>query len=619
MTSKRDSHTATLLPNGQVMVAAGYDYSGSGALSKTELYNPNNGKWTTNAAMSIARGDHSATMLANGKVLVVGGWNTSALSSTEVYDPTINPAMGTWTNTGAVNTSRSYHQATLLPDGKVLIAGGYRGNDASMSSAELYSAVDGTWTKTSPLNTPRRFYTLTLLPNGKVLALGGWDTSNSVLSSAELYDPIMGIWSMIGSMSTNRYGHTTTLLRNGKVLIAGGQSANFFTHSSAELYDPITETWTPTGDMNVRRTSHTATLLSNGKVLVAAGFNGDYLSSAELYDPATGIWTVTGGMTTPRDVHTATLLQDGRVLVAAGYNDIAGVPSYLSSAELFDPATGTWSVAGAMNFPREFPTATLLPNGKVLVAGGFSSNIFTISVTAELFDPLKEVWTTNLAMNTTRIGQTATLLPNAKVLMAGGGTGIATLYDVGLGFSNSWGPQITSLISPLNLGNSLVITGAQFRGVSESSSGNFQNSSSDYPLVQLRSIESGQTAFLLATNWSTNSFASTPVWNFPPGYALATVIVNGIPSTSSVINISVPVPTTTTLTDAQPLTNGLFQFAFTNNVDALLGVLATTNLAQPLTNWTALGGVMEIAPGQFQFTDLQATNFPERFYRVRSP
>jgi hypothetical protein len=110
-----------------------------------------------------------------------------------------------------------------------------------------------------------------------------------------------------------------------------------------------------------------------------------------------------------------------------------------------------------------------------------------------------------------------------------------------------------------------------------------------------------------------------PVWNFPPGYALATVFVNGIPSTSSVVNVSVPLPTAPALIDPKTLSNGSFQFAFTNRVGALFGVLATTNPALPFTNWTVLGGVTEVSPGQFQFTDPQAPNGAQRFYRVRSP
>jgi hypothetical protein len=138
-------------------------------------------------------------------------------------------------------------------------------------------------------------------------------------------------------------------------------------------------------------------------------------------------------------------------------------------------------------------------------------------------------------------------------------------------------------------------------------------------VVQLRTLESGQTLFLLSTNWQTNSVISTPVWGFPTGYALATVFVNGIPSTGSVLNISVPIPTATTLTGAKRLTNGAFQFSFTNSVGAVLGVLAATNPAVPLSNWTALSGATEVSPDQFQFTDLQATNTPRRFYRLRAP
>jgi hypothetical protein len=311
-------------------------------------------------------------------------------------------------------------------------------------------------------------------------------------------------------------------------------------------------------------------LLPNGKVLVAGGEDdSDYLSSVELYDPATGMWTLTGTLNAAREYHTATLLHNGKVLVAAGYGYQSG-----DIAEIYDPANGTWTVTGMMNTGRRSHTATLLPDGKVLVAGGYNSMVGDI--------------------------------PSAE------------LYDVGLGYTNSWRPQIATITSPLNLGSSLVITGSQFRGISEGSGGNSQDSPADYPLVELRSIESGQTMFLLTTNWSTNSFTALPVWNFQPGYALATVFVNGIQSTSSVVNISVPVPISTTLTSPQKLTNG-FRFAFTNNVGAMFGVLTTTNLALPLTNWTALGGVVEISPGQFQFTDPQATNSPNRFYRLHSP
>jgi hypothetical protein len=171
----------------------------------------------------------------------------------------------------------------------------------------------------------------------------------------------------------------------------------------------------------------------------------------------------------------------------------------------------------------------------------------------------------------------------------------------------------------VNLGGSLVVTGTQFRGIAEGSSGNSQDAASNFPLVQLRSLEGGETVFLSSTNWNANSFTSLPVWNFPPGYALATVFVDGIQSTGSIVSISVPVPTPPLVAGPAVQTNGFFQFNFTNNAGALVGVRTTSNLSLPQTNWTPVGGVSEVSPGQFQFTEPQATNGRQCFYRVYSP
>ena len=176
----------------------------------------------------------------------------------------------------------------------------------------------------------------------------------------------------------------------------------------------------PTGGLIQGRLNHTATLLENGKVLVAGGFNHrsnpSLLASVELYDPATGTWTNTGQLATGRDGHTATLLPNGMVLVAGG-QDSSG-PS--ASVELYDPATGAWTITGSLNNAREFHTATLLPNGKVLVAGGRGTN--GILASAELYDSATGAWTaTGSHLNNARSQHTATLLPNGNVLVAAGG------------------------------------------------------------------------------------------------------------------------------------------------------------------------------------------------------
>jgi hypothetical protein len=455
---------------------------------------------------------------------------------------------------------------------------------------------------------------VTLLPNGRVLVAGGFSDSGIAMNHAALYDPVTEGWTTTGMMRHPRALHTATLLPNGKVLVAGG-SADSTSLSSAELYDPAAGTWTLVGSLSVARSRHTATLLCSGKVLVAGGSPGG--SSAELYDPATGLWTPTGPLAGGFWTHTATLLLNGQVLIVAG-------DSAWRAVELYDPVTGTWTVTASLTTGRQYHTATLLPNGQVLVAGGRDTNYFPLA-SAEVYDPVRGTWSEAPALLTSRCFHSATMLPNGKVLVAGGWGGgytylaSAELFDVGLGFSASWQPQIATVTSPLDLGGSLEVTGSGFRGLGGGSGGNMQDSPTDYPLVQLQSLESGQTTFLLSTNWQTNSFSSVQVWNFPPGYAMATLFVNGIPSTGAVLNISVPVPTAHTLTAAKMLANSAFQFSFTNTVGALFGVLATTNPALPLGNWTPLGGVTEVSPGQFEFTDPEATSTPCRFYRLRSP
>ena len=315
-------------------------------------------------SMAVGRASHSATLLKDGRVLVAGGLvafapiGSTFTASAELYDP----AAGTFSKTGSMGNPRYRHTATLLTNGQVLITGGHVGGGlGGEASAELFDPVSGTFSPTGDMATARESHTATLLTNGKVLIAGGEDaTAGIALATAELFDPANGTFSPTGSMGTARASHTATLLISGKVLVTGGGNGNPI--ATAELYDPTSGTFSPTGDMATARESHTATLLTTGKVLITGGTT---VLPAEIFDPATGSFTSTGGMANPREFHTATLLSDGTVLVAGGSGSAVS-----SSAELFDPGTGTFSPTGSMTTQRVFHTATLLNDGTVLVVGG---------------------------------------------------------------------------------------------------------------------------------------------------------------------------------------------------------------------------------------------------------
>jgi WD40 repeat protein len=302
-----------------------------------------------------------------------------------------------------MHRSRTEFTATLLQDGQVLVVGG-GGDEGVQASTELFNPQTGKWTMTGSMYTPRLYHTATLLPDGRVLVAGGvsggCDSTSScsgVLSSTELYDPRTGTWTVTGHMRQAGYRQTATLLPNGQVLVAGGQltfvSGGNVTRmlSSAELYNPRTGVWAPTHPMHTAAGNRSATLLPSGLVLVAGGGgnNNSLVTSAELYHPHTGTWTVTGSLHDGRYYQTgqsATLLGNGKVLVAGGNFGIGGSP--VASAELYDPRTGAWTLTGSLHQACAFQPATLLSSGQVLIAGGSLTNDgSTALVTAELYHP----------------------------------------------------------------------------------------------------------------------------------------------------------------------------------------------------------------------------------------
>ncbi len=318
--------------------------------------------------MAAKRKNHTATMLPTGKVLVAGGDDSSppAVGKCDLY----NPATGVWGAASPLATPRFGHTATILSNGKVLVVGGAYFSNGYLSSCELYDSTSGTWIATAPLNTSRAYHTATLLRDGRVLVAGGYNFEARGLNSAEIYDPAAAAWKTVAPMSLNRIYISSILLFSGKVLVIGQYS------SAAEIFDPVSETWISTGPTKIARgAGHTLTLLPSGRVLLIGGQilgNSSYDTTAavEWYDPETEIWSLTTATKSKIQNHTACLTADGRVLVAGGkYFWNAGTTNQV---QLFDPLSSEWTTLPGLATGRAYHTATALRDGSVLFAGGGS-------------------------------------------------------------------------------------------------------------------------------------------------------------------------------------------------------------------------------------------------------
>jgi len=347
-------------------------FAGAQTNSKTSGTQP--GQITPTGNLAVRRFSQTATLLPNGKVLVAGGMECNGKydASAELYDP----RTGSFTLIGSMSSAREGHAAILLRNGKVLLAGGSSGPDGNVTTAELYDPVTETFHPTDNMTGPRAHAAAVLLKDGKVLLIGGDGAhEDERLSSAELYDPATGRFTATGGMHVPREMHTAVLMNDGRVLVMGGSSAGGYPNSrieaSAETYDPVTGRFTTTGSMTAARHKLAAVLLSDGRVLVVGGsdnrdWRGQY-TSAELYDPATGRFSTDGDMSFKRFklIATAIRLPDGRVLIAGG----------AERPEIYDPATKSFQpVKGTVGEGRYFSTATLLSDGRVLIAGGYGDD-----------------------------------------------------------------------------------------------------------------------------------------------------------------------------------------------------------------------------------------------------
>ena len=302
---------------------------------------------------------------------------------------------------------------------------------SSVGDTHKASAAKGMIAPAASMKTARSGHTSTLLPDGNVLIAGGMNGNGNYSDTTEIYSPETDTFRSARSMSARRVGHTATLLPNGKVLIAGGYNGEYL--ASAEIYDPASGSFTPTGHMTMPRSEHVAVLLNNGKLILAGGIGNEwtFLASAEIYDPSTGTFTRTGSMTTPRESHTATLLKSGKVLIAGGHKDRREAMTVYSSAEVYDPARGTFSATGNMTTVRHKHAASLLPGGDVLIVGGSDKRDWQGKyASAEIYDSTKGEFKAigDMRMARFKLANAVVSLRNGKILIAGGGEQLE-LYD----------------------------------------------------------------------------------------------------------------------------------------------------------------------------------------------
>ena len=336
----------------------------------------------------------------------------------------------TWSEMGTLPTGMTFSSTTGILSGTPTATGPFlvtvmvidaAGQSAVPKDFRIQVFSKG-FSPSGTLSTGRVWHTATLLGNGKVLVTGGV-SDTTFPTVAELFDPQTASFASSGSMEEVRVSASATLLNNGMVLVAGGKQSDGAPLATAELFDPNSKTFTPTGNMETEHVYHSATLLNDGKVLVTGGLNlsgglsGTPVTTAEEFDPTSGTFTATGNLGFARFFHTSTLLGNGKVLLTGG---LEADGSATATAELFDPTSRTFAPIANMSAARTGHTATLLNNGQVLITGGAPGFGGYASASAELFDPVTVTFTPVANMTSARAFHTATLLNDGRVLFAGG-------------------------------------------------------------------------------------------------------------------------------------------------------------------------------------------------------
>ena len=383
MAAARDSHTATVLKDGRVLVVG---------RPGAEIYDPSTKRWSQAGTPVMARTNATATLLAGGRVLVAAGIVADrSVPNAEIYDPTRNA----WSAVASMAGRRYDHTATLLLDGRVLIVGGIR-SAVTLDSVEIYDPKTDAWAAAANLPSARSNHTAMLLPDGRVLVAGGNGSAGEVLADAALYDPVANTWSRTGIMRTPRRAALSARLDDGRILVVGGIDNPQPDQVSAEIFNPGSETWSPAGPTTqpVLRDGFAMTTLRDGRVLVCGGsspvFEAPALAVGYVYDPDQDRWSATIDMAQGRVDHSASLLPDGRILVAGGRDAYTNGTS-LSTTEIFDAslvtntpaaAPATSSTAGAAPAVGRSPIQTVSPLGVGLLTGGIAAIVVFLIATA---------------------------------------------------------------------------------------------------------------------------------------------------------------------------------------------------------------------------------------------
>lgn len=429
----RNGHTLTILTDGRALAIGGADDVGN-LLAGAEVYDPATGRWRSAGKLATSRRDHAALPLPNGDILVFGG-STLVEPDRAAVAERYRATTGRWERVPGTGDTvarlvaltptlvaagqpfpapaalRMGGTATLLPDGGVLLTGGYDPS-GPVADTERYDPAVGKWAAVTPLPEPRSGHTATPLADGRILVVGGVTTGQG-FAGAALYDPTFDRWSAAQSPPTSTTEHTATRLVDGRVLVAGGRGVGG-KEANAALYDPGSDRWTPTGPLRAARYGHWAMLLDDGRVVVIGSkSNGRNPATVEVYDPGRGGWVTGQSHAEPLDGETSTLLPDSRILVVGGNIGEYG-SKVRTEAEVYDPLTATWHLAGRPTTPRTRHVALALTDGRVLVAGGYSDQS-----ALEYFDPRTGNWADGGRLASGYSPSALLPLPDGRVLVLG--------------------------------------------------------------------------------------------------------------------------------------------------------------------------------------------------------